>query len=453
MVDRDARRAEHVGEDAQAPRARRCPSAVTVLPTIARELGRRCGSCRAAAGPAACARRRSARSPASGPRSPRRDGASAGHTLRSSSSLPSLRTSASRFEHRAEHRGNDARSHARPAPGRAAARATIAIAPGTADRPYWLVAGRLVRPGLDLHRGAGGQGGDADGAACRTVVAEAGDVGLVERRERVHVGQEAQRLGDVGRATRRRWRAGPSGSRPPCAVCAGDATLDERAVLHPELAADDDPIAGPNDGGVRAERFAHDSHRTRDVHVADTQLVHSRAMSMSRRHFLAGAGARSFVVGFLRRRFLVRSSIRRHCRAAIRVRPGSRSLSGTHSDTFVPGKVRLPISLADQGSLLTEPTVSRPSSTAGCSTPTISRSPRSAAPIHATDLVIPYWAINVEIDQPGIYTLRLDGDDGFGAPFQITDPTRSPCRTSGHCCRRSTRRPSPTIVASIRTAR
>ncbi len=44
------------------------------------------------------------------------------------------------------------------------------------------------------------------------------------------------------------------------------------------------------------------------------------------------------------------------------------------------------------------------------------------SPIHSKDLVIPYWAINVQIDKPGIYTLRLDGDDGFGAAFQITDP-------------------------------
>ena len=36
--------------------------------------------------------------------------------------------------------------------------------------------------------------------------------------------------------------------------------------------------------------------------------------------------------------------------------------------------------------------------------------------------MIPYWAVNLQIDEPGIYKLRLDGDDGFGAAFQITAP-------------------------------
>src|SRR4051794_1766499 len=76
--------------------------------------------------------------------------------------------------------------------GRSSNTITIATAPGTRS-PY-----RLVCPGLDLHRGTGRQRGDTDGAARRPVVPEAIDVGIVERRERVHVGQEAQRLGHVG---------------------------------------------------------------------------------------------------------------------------------------------------------------------------------------------------------------------------------------------------------------
>ena len=90
------------------------------------------------------------------------------------------------------------------------------------------------------------------------------------------------------------------------------------------------------------------------------------------------------------------------------------------ADTFVPGKVRLPISLANKGALLSTgvPAVvnGRVLDSNNNQIATVS------APIHSTDLVIPYWAITVQVDQPGIYTLRLDGDDGFGAAFQITDP-------------------------------
>ena len=92
------------------------------------------------------------------------------------------------------------------------------------------------------------------------------------------------------------------------------------------------------------------------------------------------------------------------------------------SDTFVPGTVRLPISLADQKSLLSKgvPAVvnGRVLDAKNQQIATVT------APIHSKDLVIPYWAINVKIDTPGVYTLRLDGDDGFGAPFQVTDPAK-----------------------------
>ena len=83
--------------------------------------------------------------------------------------------------------------------------------------------------------------------------------------------------------------------------------------------------------------------------------------------------------------------------------------------------VRLPISLADQGTLLSDgvPDVVNGRVLDGND----GQIATVSAPIHSTDLVIPYWAINVQIDQPGTYTLRLDGDDGFGAAFLVTDPT------------------------------
>jgi len=91
------------------------------------------------------------------------------------------------------------------------------------------------------------------------------------------------------------------------------------------------------------------------------------------------------------------------------------------TNTFVPGMVRLPISIADKQSLLTTgPAVlnGRVLDSTDQQIATVS------APIRSKDIVIPYWAINVQIDKPGNYTLRIDGDDGFGAAFQVTDPTQ-----------------------------
>ncbi len=144
-------------------------------------------------------------------------------------------------------------------------------------------------------------------------------------------------------------------------------------------------------------------------------------MSISRRDLLAGAGALLVVAG-----------------CGDDSSPASGSSAGTTggtepdpgttgftiaqrypSNTFVPGAVRLPISLASKGSLLaTGPAVldGRVLDSNDQQIATVS------APIHATDLVIPYWAVNVQIDQPGIFTLRLAGDDGFGAAFMVTDP-------------------------------
>ena len=143
-------------------------------------------------------------------------------------------------------------------------------------------------------------------------------------------------------------------------------------------------------------------------------------MLMSRRHLLAGAGALVFVAA-------CGDDSSSGSSATTEPDPGTTGFTIAQrypSDTFVPGKVRLPISLASKDSLLKEsdgvPAVvnGRVLDSNDQQILTVS------APIHATDLVIPYWAINVEIAQPGIYTLRLDGDDGFGAPFQVTDPAQ-----------------------------
>jgi hypothetical protein len=133
-------------------------------------------------------------------------------------------------------------------------------------------------------------------------------------------------------------------------------------------------------------------------------------MSMSRRQLLAGAGT-----------LLVIAACGDDSNSADPGTTGFTIAQRYPSNTFVPGKVRLPISLAGKGSLLSKgvPAVVNGRVLDDNDSPIATVS----APIHSTDLVIPYWPISVQIDQPGTYTLRLDGDDGFGAAFLVSDPT------------------------------
>jgi hypothetical protein len=143
-------------------------------------------------------------------------------------------------------------------------------------------------------------------------------------------------------------------------------------------------------------------------------------MSMSRRHLLAGAGALLAIAA------CGDDSSNGPAVGAGASEPtndpgttGFTIAQRYPADTFVPGTVRLPISLANKNSLL----ATGPAQLTGRVLDSNDKQIVTiSAPIHSTDLVIPYWAIIVQIDQPGIYTLRLDGDDGFGAAFQVTDP-------------------------------
>jgi hypothetical protein len=143
-------------------------------------------------------------------------------------------------------------------------------------------------------------------------------------------------------------------------------------------------------------------------------------MSMSRRHLLAGAGALLAIAA------CGDDSSKGSAVGAGASEPtndpgttGFTIAQRYPADTFVPGTVRLPISLANKNSLL----ATGPAQLTGRVLDSNDKQIVTiSAPIHSTDLVIPYWAIIVQIDQPGIYTLRLDGDDGFGAAFQVTDP-------------------------------
>ncbi|MEP7113585.1 MAG: hypothetical protein ABI862_09995 [Ilumatobacteraceae bacterium] len=146
-------------------------------------------------------------------------------------------------------------------------------------------------------------------------------------------------------------------------------------------------------------------------------------MSISRRHLLASAGA-LLVVAACGDDSSSGSEDSHDSTAGTDADPGTAGFTIAQrypADTFVPGNVRLPISIANKQSLLT-------TGPAVLNGQVLDRASKQiatvTAPIHATDLVIPYWAINVQIDQPGVYTLRLDGDDGYGAAFQVTDPAQ-----------------------------
>ena len=148
-------------------------------------------------------------------------------------------------------------------------------------------------------------------------------------------------------------------------------------------------------------------------------------MSISRRHLIAGAGALLVVAacgdGSSSSSDNSASGVG-DASGGTEPDPGTTGFTIAQrypSNTFVPGKVRLPISIADKQSLLTTgPAVlnGRVLDSTNKQIATVS------APIHATGIVIPYWPIVVQIDQPGTFTLRLDGDDGFGAAFQVSDP-------------------------------
>jgi len=139
-------------------------------------------------------------------------------------------------------------------------------------------------------------------------------------------------------------------------------------------------------------------------------------MSISRRHLIAGAGAMLVVAGC--------GDNSKSSSGGTEPDPGTTGFTIAQrypSDTFVPGKVRLPISIANKQSLLT----TGPAVLNGRVLDSTDKQIAAvSAPIHSTDIVIPYWPIVVQIDQPGTFTLRLDGDDGYGAAFQVSDPTQ-----------------------------
>lgn len=93
------------------------------------------------------------------------------------------------------------------------------------------------------------------------------------------------------------------------------------------------------------------------------------------------------------------------------------------SDALVPGPVRLPVSLADTtGVLGSDGRVRLPDSLGARvvnaeSGKTVVDSLNAA--IHGKDLSVPYWPFTMNIDEPGIYLLRIDEAPDADVAFQL----------------------------------
>ena len=85
---------------------------------------------------------------------------------------------------------------------------------------------------------------------------------------------------------------------------------------------------------------------------------------------------------------------------------------------FTPGDVRLPISLIDQaGNLGDGPTTL----TGWIEHFQGERVADITAARRAVGIEIPYWEVRATLAAAGAYTLRFEGDDGYGANFQLFD--------------------------------
>lgn len=89
------------------------------------------------------------------------------------------------------------------------------------------------------------------------------------------------------------------------------------------------------------------------------------------------------------------------------------------SPLFTPGPVRLPVSISDGQNLLT----TGPDSIAGViNTIDGEKVTDITARLRNNGIAVPYWEVRATIASTGLYALRLTGDDGNGAAFQVFDP-------------------------------
>ena len=91
------------------------------------------------------------------------------------------------------------------------------------------------------------------------------------------------------------------------------------------------------------------------------------------------------------------------------------------SGLFVPGDVRLPVSLSDGHALLQ----SGPAEVKGR---IVDFKGNKVVDVvgkrRDKGISNPYWEVRAQLDKVLIYTLRFDGDDGYGATFELFDPAQ-----------------------------
>lgn len=88
------------------------------------------------------------------------------------------------------------------------------------------------------------------------------------------------------------------------------------------------------------------------------------------------------------------------------------------SGLFVPGEVRLPVSISDGQSLSSV----GPATLKGSIVDFKGKKIVDVEGVRRSEgISIPYWEVRATLTTPMIYTLRLEGDDGVGASFELFD--------------------------------
>ncbi|MCE9621815.1 MAG: hypothetical protein K8R99_05665 [Actinomycetia bacterium] len=83
---------------------------------------------------------------------------------------------------------------------------------------------------------------------------------------------------------------------------------------------------------------------------------------------------------------------------------------------FTPGDVRLPVSLADQAGNLSD----GPATLTGWIEDfNGNRITDVTAQRRAVGIEVPYWEVRANLPEALVYTMRLEGDDGYGATFEL----------------------------------
>jgi len=86
---------------------------------------------------------------------------------------------------------------------------------------------------------------------------------------------------------------------------------------------------------------------------------------------------------------------------------------------FVPGEVRLPVSIADNDKMVS----GGPATINGWIEDFNKVKIGDVVGIRRADgIATPYWEFRAQIPKAIVYTLRLEGDDGYGASFEVYEP-------------------------------